>query len=161
MKKITLTRNQVELAAKFGLSAKEYARELMNLKKYNRREKKLINNCDERFLAWVSKAYSELPEGQDFPAPDEFMLEVWQAAWRSAYSSGIMQGQKQGRMQIEQQNNKGRTPMPYYTMEDLFVGCTTGREFGLKIERWHGIFPGYELLTMEQLEEEADESISG
>jgi hypothetical protein len=141
MKKITLTRNQVELAAKFGLSAKEYAKALMDLKKYNRREKKLINNCDERFLAWVSKAYSELPEGQDFPAPDEFMLEVWQAAWRSAYSSGIMQGQKQGRMQIEKFNKQTRTPMSYSTMEDLFEGCKNGREYGLKIERWHGIFP--------------------
>ena len=66
------------------------------------------------------------------------------------------QGQKQGRMQIEKFNNQTRNPMPYYTMEDLFVGCSNGREFGLKIERWHGIFPECELLTMEQLEEEAE-----
>lgn len=100
---------------------------------------KPLSLCDQSFHSWVSRAYSELPEGQDFPADDEFLYEVWLAAWRSAYSTGIMRGQKQGRLQVEYFNKAARTPMPYHTMEDLFEGCKTGREFGLRIERWHGI----------------------
>ena len=99
-----------------------------------------MNDCEAKFHAWMSRAYGALPEGQDFPADDEFMYEVWLAAWRSAYSTGIMQGQKQGRMQIEKFNKQTRTPMSYSTMEDLFEGCKNGREYGVKIERWHGIF---------------------
>jgi hypothetical protein len=100
-----------------------------------------MNDCEAKFHAWMSRAYGALPEGQNFPADDEFMYEVWLAAWRSAYSTGIMQGQKQGRMQIEKFNKQTRTPMSYSTMEDLFEGCKNGREYGVKIERWHGIFP--------------------
>ena len=88
----------------------------------------------------MSRAYSELPEGEDFPSPDDFMFEVWQAAWRSAYATGIMQGQKQGRRQIEKFNRQARYPMSYSQMEELFEGCQNGREYGLKIEQWHGIF---------------------
>ncbi len=139
MKKITLTRNQVELAAKFGLSAKEYARGLMYLEKYNQLTKKPINKCDERFHEWVSRAYSELPEGQDFLAPDEFIYEVWQAAWRSAYSTGLARGQNQVKTHWRMSKDKKRTPMPYTAMADLFEGCETGREYGLRIEKWHGI----------------------
>ena len=102
---------------------------------------KPLNQCDQCFHSWVSRAYSELPEGQDFPADDEFMYEVWLAAWRSAYSAGIMRGQQQGRQQIAQFNYAARRPMSYSTMEELFEGCKTGREYGLKIERWHGIVP--------------------
>jgi hypothetical protein len=98
-----------------------------------------MNDCEEKFHRWMSRAYSKLPEEQDFPLRDEHMYEVWCAAWRSAYSTGIMRGQAQGRGQVEHFNYKARKRMPYSTMEDLFEGCKTGREFGLKIERWHGI----------------------
>ena len=99
-----------------------------------------MNDCENKFHHWMSRAYSELPEGEDFPSPDDFMFEVWQAAWRSAYSTGIMQGQKQGRRQIEKFNRQARYPMSYSQMEELFEGCQNGREYGLKIEQWHGIF---------------------
>ena len=99
-----------------------------------------MNDCETKFHHWMSKAYSQLPEGEDFPAPDDFMFEVWQAAWRSAYSTGIQHGQKQGRQQVEYFNYCARRPMSYSQMEDLFEGCKNGREYGLKIERWHGIF---------------------
>lgn len=98
-----------------------------------------MNDCEGKFHHWMSRAYSELPEGQDFPADDEFLYEVWLAAWRSAYSTGIMRGQAQGRGQVEHFNYKARKRMPYSTMEELFEGCKNGREYGLKIERWHGI----------------------
>jgi len=98
-----------------------------------------MNDCEEKFHRWFSKKYGTLPESQDFPLRDEFIYEVWLAAWSSAYSTGIMRGQKQGRQQIEQFNYAARSPMSYSTMEELFEGCKNGREFGLKIERWHGI----------------------
>ena len=139
MKKITLTRDQVELAAKFGLSAKEYARGLIHARKYEQLLRRPPNKCEKRFHEWVSKTYSELPEGQDFPAPDEFMYEVWQAAWRSAYSTGLARGQNQMAARWHMAEDKKRIPMPYTTMADLFEGCETGRQYGLRIEKWHGI----------------------
>ena len=102
---------------------------------------KPLNDCDEKFISWMSRAYGKLPEGQDFRLSDEHMHEVWCAAWRSAYSTAIVRGQQQGRQQIEMFNSAARMPMSYSTMEELFEGCKNGREFGLKIERWHGIIP--------------------
>lgn len=98
-----------------------------------------MNKCEESFHRWLSKTYSELPEGEDFPAPDGFMFEVWQAAWRSAFSTGLNHGQNQIMTRWRMMEKKARTPMPYTTMADLFEGCTTGREYGLRIEKWHGI----------------------
>lgn len=107
---------------------------------------KPLNKCDEKFWSWFSNEYSKLPEGEDFPVSDENIYELWSSAWPTAYATGLARGQKQGRMHVEE-----RTPMPYYTMEDLFVGCSNGREFGLKIERWHGIFPECELLRQRRI----------
>ncbi len=104
-----------------------------------------MNDCESKFHTWMSKAYGKLPEGEDFPLRDEHMYEVWQAAWRSAYSTGIQRGQMQGRGQIERFNRNMRTPMGYSQMEELFEGCKTGREFGLRIEKWHGISDQYEI----------------
>ena len=98
-----------------------------------------MNHCDISFLEWFSKTYAELPEGEDFPCDTEFMHEIWVRCWRRAYTAGIMRGQKQGRMHVERFNVRVRTPMPYYAMEDLFIGCKTGREFGRRVEKWHGI----------------------
>ena len=150
MKKLILTRSQVETCEKLGIKPEEYAQALADFRKYKSYLKK-TNDCNEKFHRWMSKAYSKLPEGEDFPMPTEFMLEVWQAAWRSAYSTAIQHGQKQGRGQIEKFNRQARTPMSYSTMEDLFEGCKTGREFGLKIEKWHGIFPTEDSLFFRRL----------
>lgn len=114
------------------------------MKKSKRTSKpKPLNSCDNKFVIWIASNHYELP-GNYAVTPnlykDDPMYAVWQAAWRSAYSAGIMRGQKQGRQQVEYFNLKARRPMSYSTMEDLFEGCKNGREYGLKIERWHGIF---------------------
>ena len=105
----------------------------------NKKKPKPLNNCDERFHAWVSRAYGKLPEGQDFSVEDELLYEVWVAAWRSAYSTGINRGQNQIVARYRVREEIKRTPMSYQEMADLFEGCTTGREFGLRVERWHDI----------------------
>ena len=104
------------------------------------KKQKPLCQRDEKFHYWISRAYGKLPEGEDFPLETEHMYEVWKAAWSSAYSAGIMRGQQQGRQQVEYFNYCARRPMSYSQMEDLFEGCKNGREYGLKIERWHGIF---------------------
>jgi hypothetical protein len=104
------------------------------------KKQKPLCQRDEKFHHWISRAYSKLPEGEDFPLETEHMYEVWKAAWSSAYSAGIMRGQQQGRQQVEYFNYCARKPMSYSQMEDLFEGCKNGREYGLKIEQWHGIF---------------------
>jgi hypothetical protein len=104
-----------------------------------KKKPKPLNDCDEKFHAWVSRAYGKLPEGQDFSLEDELLHEVWVAAWRSAYSTGIMRGQKQGYVHMQHLAEDRRKPMSYLEMADLFEGCKTGREFGLRIEDWHGI----------------------
>ena len=101
---------------------------------------KPLNKCDEKFWSWFSNEYSKLPEGEDFPVSAEIIYELWSSAWPTVYATGLARGHSQRRIHVMPQNNKGRIPMPYYTMEDLFEGCKNGREFGLKIERWHGIF---------------------
>ena len=98
-----------------------------------------MNDCETKFHYWMSKAYSKLPEGEDFPLEMEHMYEVWQAAWRSAYSTGINRGQNQIVARMRMREKIERTPMPYWAMEDIFSQCKTGREFGKKIEEWHGI----------------------
>jgi len=113
------------------------------MKKPKRNPKpKPLNTCDNKFVIWMVSNRCELP-GNYAATPnlykDDPMYGVWQAAWRSAYSTGVMRGQKQGRQQIEKFNKQTRTPMSYSTMEDLFEGCKNGREYGVKIERWHGI----------------------
>jgi hypothetical protein len=104
-----------------------------------KKKPKPLNDCDERFHAWVSRAYGKLPEGQDFSLEDELLHEVWVAAWRSAYSTGINRGQNQIVARWRMREETKRTPMSYLQMADLFEGCKTGREFGLRIEDWHGI----------------------
>lgn len=105
---------------------------------------KPLNRCDNKFVQWMVMNNLELP-GNYAVNPslykDDPLYVAWKAAWSSAYPSGIMNGQKQGRKQIEVINKKHRSPMSYYEMADLFEGCKNGREYGLKIERWHGIFP--------------------
>lgn len=98
-----------------------------------------MNDCENKFHYWMSKAYSKLPKGEDFPSPDDFMFEVWQAAWRSAYSTGVNRGHRQRATQWHVREERKTIPMPYWQMEDLFSQCQTGREFGQKLEEWHGI----------------------
>jgi len=104
---------------------------------------KPLNRCDNKFVQWMVENNLELP-GNYAVNPslykDDPLYAAWKAAWSSAYPSGIMNGQKQGRKQIEMVNTKYRKPMSYLEMADLFEGCNHGREYGLKIERWHGIF---------------------
>lgn len=99
-----------------------------------------LNKCDEKFLNWFSNTYGNLKEGEDFSCDVDFMYEIWKKCWSSAYSVGRLRGHQQGYHHgVYVKTNSPLHPMPYYTMEDLFVGCKTGREFGLRVEKWHGI----------------------
>jgi hypothetical protein len=98
-----------------------------------------LSKHDQKFWLWFSKAYSKLPEGQDFPVSVEVLYEIWMGGWWSAYSVGWADGHNSMLNKMNKLKKERRTPMPYYKMEDLFIGCKTGREFGLRIEKWHGI----------------------
>lgn len=99
----------------------------------------LMNKCEERFWDWYSRQYSKLPEGEQFPITDEELLKLWRAMWPVAYSVGRARGHTQGYMHGSCSGGPNLEPMPYWKMEELFVGCETGREFGLRIEKWYGI----------------------
>jgi len=95
-----------------------------------------LNRCDAKFLYWFSNAYSELPEGEDFLVNVEFLHSIWSSCWSSAYSVGRARGHRQG---WQHAVGGPRFPMGFHKMEELFIGCKTGREFGLRIEKWHRI----------------------
>jgi hypothetical protein len=96
---------------------------------------KLLNNCDSKFVFWMDENRMLVPG--DFR--DDPMYKAWCAAWNRAYSTGLMRGQKQGRMHMQHLAEDRRKPMPYYEMEELFEHSKNGRDYGLKIEQWHGI----------------------
>lgn len=98
-----------------------------------------MNKRDEKFWHWFSTQYSKLPEGKSFPLDDEDLYDLWCSMWQTAYHVGMQRGYMQGRHRPPAPLYPKRQPMPYYTMEELFTGCKTGREFGLRIEKWHGI----------------------
>ena len=100
---------------------------------------KELNKCDEKFWNWFSDVYAELPIEEDFPCEINFLYEIWSQCWSVAYSVGRARGHKQGYFSAV---GGPRFPMSYYKMEELFIGCKTGREFGLRIEKWHGITNG-------------------
>jgi hypothetical protein len=95
---VSLTDNQRLLCAKFGLTEDQYLRALNDLVEYEKRQKsskpKPLNACDKRFLDWFSKAYSELPEDEDFLLSSVLMYETWTACWRRAYAVGYAEGRK-------------------------------------------------------------------
>lgn len=92
-----------------------------------------MNKCDSKFWDWFSVSYAENPEKHRLN--DEEMYAIWQTCWQIAYSTGLHRGQRQGRLWGRYE----RKPMSYFEMEELFIGCKTGRDFGQKIEKWHGI----------------------
>jgi hypothetical protein len=98
-----------------------------------------MSRCDETFHEWFSKAYSKLPEGEDFPVDVEFMYYVWKACWSRAYGVGQARGQHQMVIRYRQKEERKVTPMSYIEMESLFKQCSSGRDFGRLVERWHGI----------------------
>ena len=98
-----------------------------------------MSRCDETFHEWFSKAYSKLPEGEDFPVDVEFMYYVWKACWSRAYGVGQARGQHQMVIRYRQKEERKVTPMSYIEMESLFKQCSSGRDFGRLIEKWHGI----------------------
>lgn len=98
-----------------------------------------MNTCEEKFDNWFSEEYAKLPEGEDFPVGYEFMYEVWLACWRRAYGVGLAHGQNQMIIRYRQREERKVTPMSYIEMESLFKQCSSGRDFGRLVERWHGI----------------------
>jgi len=98
-----------------------------------------MGRCEDKFNEWFSEAYSKLPEGEDFPLDDEFMYKVWLACWRRAYGVGLAHGQNQMVIRYRQREERKVTPMSYTEMESLFKQCSSGRDFGRLVERWHGI----------------------
>jgi hypothetical protein len=98
-----------------------------------------MSRCDETFHEWFSKAYSKLPEGEDFPVDVEFMYYVWKACWSRAYGVGQARGQHQMVIRYRQKEERKVTPMSYIEMESLFKQCSSGRDFGRLVEKWHGI----------------------
>lgn len=98
-----------------------------------------MSKCDEKFHEWFSEEYSKLPEGEDFPIDDEFMYDIWLTCWRRAYGVGHAHGQRQMITHYRQKETRAVTPMSYIEMESLFRQCSSGRDFGRLVEKWHGI----------------------
>jgi hypothetical protein len=93
---------------------------------------KNLSKCDEKFWDWFSRAYAKLPEGQDFPLDDEDLYDLWVSMWPVIYHTGMAYGRG---------NAPVRRPMGDMNMRWLFDKCAskTGLEFGLMVEKWHGI----------------------
>jgi len=98
-----------------------------------------MGRCEDKFNEWFSEAYSKLPEGEDFPLDDEFMYDIWKACWSRAYGAGHVDGRNQIETRYRTKEIRSRHRMPEVVMRETFTNSLTAREFGLAIERWHGI----------------------
>lgn len=98
-----------------------------------------MSTCDDKFHEWFSIAYSKLPEGEDFPVDVEFMYYVWKACWSRAYGVGQARGQHQMIIHYRTKEIRSRHRMPEVVMRETFTKSLSAREFGLAIEKWHGI----------------------
>ena len=98
-----------------------------------------MSTCDEKFHEWFSIVYSKLPEGEDFPVDVEFMYDIWLTCWRRAYGVGHAHGQRQTIIHYRTKEIRSRHRMPEVVMRETFNKSSSAREFGLAIEKWHGI----------------------
>jgi len=98
-----------------------------------------LHKRDVKFLEWLSKAYSKLPEGEDFQATDEFMFELWKRCWHTAFATGLAHGRHQAVLNQKERKRREREAMPKEVMLGLFTNTLSGREFGRAVEAWHGI----------------------
>lgn len=98
-----------------------------------------MSRCEYKFNEWLSEAYSKLPEGEDFPVDVEFMYDVWKACWSRAYGAGHVDGRSQIETRYRTKEIRSRHLMPEVVMRETFNKSSSAREFGLAIEKWHGI----------------------
>lgn len=98
-----------------------------------------MSRCDEKFQEWFSEAYAKLPEGKDFPVDVEFMYGIWKSCWSRAYGVGHAHGRNQVEINYRTKEIRTRHRMPEVVMRETFTKSLSAREFGLAIEKWHGI----------------------
>ena len=95
---------------------------------------KPLSQCDAKFVAWAEKNKITIPD----VFKDDPTYKIWLSAWRVAYAVGLQRGHEQREKQYYIRSKRLR-PLSFSEMEELFEGCTNGRQFGLRIEERHGI----------------------